>query len=79
MDINFEKIAVLDENKIEFTVNGERYEWVSGAPILPNGGSWYLWVLHDTELHAAVSFGNSACRRRRKERSERTRKARRDI
>ena len=44
----FEKIAVLDENKIEFTVNGERYEWVSGAPILPNGGSWYLWVLHDT-------------------------------
>ena len=43
----FEKIAVLDEDKIEFTVNGERYEWVSGAPILPNGGSWYLWVLHD--------------------------------
>lgn len=44
----FEKIAVLDENKIEFTVNGERYEWLSAAPILPNGGSWYLWVLHDT-------------------------------
>lgn len=43
----FEKIAVLDENKIEFTANGERYEWVSGDPILPNGGSWYLWVLHD--------------------------------
>ena len=44
----FEKIAVLDENKIEFTANGERYEWLSAAPILPNGGSWYLWVLHDT-------------------------------
>ena len=44
----FEKIAVLDENKIEFTANGERYEWISAAPILPNGGSWYLWVLHDT-------------------------------
>jgi hypothetical protein len=43
----FEKIAVLDENKIEFTANGERYEWLSGEPILPNGGSWYLWVLHD--------------------------------
>ena len=39
---------MLDENKIEFTVNGERYEWISGEPILPNGGSWYLWVLHDT-------------------------------
>ena len=44
----FEKIAVLDENKIEFTANGEHYEWLSSASILPNGGSWYLWVLHDT-------------------------------
>ncbi|HKY45697.1 MAG TPA: hypothetical protein VJM50_21585, partial [Pyrinomonadaceae bacterium] len=43
----FEKIAVLDENKIEFTANGERYDWLSAAPILPNGGSWHLWVLHD--------------------------------
>ena len=45
----FEKIAVLDEDRIEFTVNGENYEWVSAAPILPNGGTWYLWVLHDTD------------------------------
>jgi hypothetical protein len=44
----FEKIAVLDENKIEFTLKGERYEWLSAAPILPGGGYWYLWVLHDT-------------------------------
>ena len=44
----FEKIAVLDENRIEFTANGERYEWLSAEPILPHGGSWYLWVLHDT-------------------------------
>jgi hypothetical protein len=43
----FQKIAVLDENKIEFTVDGERYEWLSAEPILPTGGSWYLWVLHD--------------------------------
>jgi hypothetical protein len=43
----FEKIAVLDEDKIEFTLNGERYEWHSAAPILPGGGYWYLWVLHD--------------------------------
>lgn len=45
---DFAKIAVLDENKIEFTVNGERYEWVSSASILPNGGTWNLWMLHDT-------------------------------
>lgn len=45
----FEKIAVLDENKIAFTANGERYEWSSETPILPNGGTWNLWVLHDPD------------------------------
>jgi hypothetical protein len=45
---NFAKIAVLDENRIEFTLDGERYEWLSSASILPNGGTWNLWVLHDT-------------------------------
>ena len=45
---DFEKVAVLDENRIAFTVDGERYEWSSSASILPNGGTWNLWVLHDT-------------------------------
>jgi hypothetical protein len=45
---DFEKVAVLDDNRIEFTLNGERYEWLSSASILPNGGTWNLWVLHDT-------------------------------
>ena len=45
---DFEKAAVLDGNRIEFTLNGERYEWLSSASILPNGGTWNLWVLHDT-------------------------------
>ena len=45
---DFAKVAVLDENKIEFTINGERYEWLSSDTILPNGGTWNLWVLHDT-------------------------------
>ena len=44
----FQKVAVLDENKIEFTLNNEHYEWLSAASILPNGGTWNLWVLHDT-------------------------------
>jgi len=44
---SFEKLGVLDGEKIEFSVNGERYEWISALPILPNGGSWNLWVLHD--------------------------------
>ena len=46
---NFAKVAVLDENRIEFTVDGERYEWLSSTSILPNGGTWNLWVLHDTD------------------------------
>jgi len=44
---DFAKVAVLDGNRIEFTVDGERYEWLSSASILPNGGTWNLWVLHD--------------------------------
>jgi hypothetical protein len=44
----FAKIAVLEDNRIEFTVNNERYEWLSSESILPNGGTWNLWVLHDT-------------------------------
>ena len=45
---DFAKVAVLDGNRIEFTLNGERYEWLSSESILPNGGTWNLWLLHDT-------------------------------
>jgi hypothetical protein len=44
----FAKIAVVDDNRIEFTLNNEKYEWLSSESILPNGGTWNLWVLHDT-------------------------------
>ena len=46
---DFEKVAVLDDNRIEFTLDGERYEWLSSTSILPNGGTWNLWVLRDTK------------------------------
>lgn len=55
----FEKIAVLDDNKIEFALNGEQYEWSSGASILPNGGTWNLWVLHDTEYTPFFGGGDT--------------------
>jgi len=54
---DFAKIAVLDGNKIDFTVNGDHYEWLSSASILPSGGTWNLWVLHDTEY--TPLFGGS--------------------
>jgi hypothetical protein len=44
---SFQKIGVLDDNRIEFVIDGERYEWLSAFPILPNGGTWNLWVLPD--------------------------------
>ncbi|HSE30466.1 MAG TPA: hypothetical protein VLA93_02700 [Pyrinomonadaceae bacterium] len=45
---SFQKIGILEGNKIEFVANGEHYEWLSGTEILPNGGAWNLWVLHDS-------------------------------
>jgi len=44
---DFVKFAVLDENRIAFTIDDEHYEWVSSDSILPSGGTWNLWVLHD--------------------------------
>ena len=43
----FQKVGIIEDNRIEFTVNGTRYEWLSSSPILQGGGSWNLWVLHD--------------------------------
>jgi len=40
---------LLDDNRIEFEVNGEFYEWISGDSILTTGGVWNLWVLHDPD------------------------------
>jgi hypothetical protein len=44
---SFQKVGVVDGNRIEFVLNGELYEWTSGETIFPNGGAWNLWVLHD--------------------------------
>ncbi|HET9527276.1 MAG TPA: hypothetical protein VFO99_13975 [Pyrinomonadaceae bacterium] len=46
---SFQKIGLLDDNRIEFEVDGEFYEWTSGDSILASGGVWHLWVLHDPE------------------------------
>ena len=43
----FQKVGIIADNRIEFSLKGKRFEWLSSAPILPSGGSWNLWVLHD--------------------------------
>ncbi|HEX3279689.1 MAG TPA: hypothetical protein VHR36_00545 [Pyrinomonadaceae bacterium] len=50
----FQKVGIIKENKIEFTVKGQHYEWLSNSPILPSGGTWNVWVLHDPNY---VPFG----------------------
>jgi hypothetical protein len=56
---DFEKIAVVDENRIAFTIDNERYEWVSSDSILPSGGTWNLWVLRDTNYTPLFSAEQS--------------------
>ena len=46
---SFQKLGLLDGNRIEFVANGEHYEWTAGESILPNGGAWHLWVLYDPD------------------------------
>jgi hypothetical protein len=50
----FQKIGIIQDNRIEFTFKGKRYEWLSSASIVPGGGAWNLWMLHDPKY---VPFG----------------------
>jgi hypothetical protein len=60
----FQKAGIIDENRIEFTVDGNHYEWLSSSPILPGGGAWNLWVLHDPNY--APIFGSDPLLPRKK-------------
>lgn len=46
---SFQKAGTVDGNKIEFTLDGDRYQWLSSSPILKEEGTWNLWVLHDVQ------------------------------
>ena len=50
----FKKVGVIEDNRIEFTFKGKHYEWLSSASIIPGGGTWNLWMLHDPNY---VPFG----------------------
>jgi hypothetical protein len=65
----FQKIGVIEQNKISFSVGGDTYEWISGPPIIEAGGNWNLWVLHEPDYRpnlgrfssvAAQTFGIGA-------------------
>ena len=44
---NFQKIGTIENNKMKFTLNNDRYEWVSDVPVVDAGGPWNLYVLYD--------------------------------
>jgi len=50
----FQKVGIIEDQRIEFTLKGRHYEWLSSEPILPSRGSWNLWMLHDPTY---VPFG----------------------
>jgi hypothetical protein len=44
---DFRKVGVIEDNTIRFSLKGTHYELISAEPILREGGTWNLWVLHD--------------------------------
>jgi hypothetical protein len=55
----FQKVGVIEDNRIEFTVNENHFEWLSSSPILPGGGVWNLWILHDPNYTPLFGVGPS--------------------
>lgn len=52
----FEKAGVIEENKIVFSVKGERIEWHSKLPILAGGGNFNLYVRHDPNFQPKLAW-----------------------
>ena len=58
---NFQKKAIIEDNKIVFQSNDERYELISAAPIVNgSGGSWNLWTLNDFSYRPDLIFSAEA-------------------
>lgn len=54
---NFQKMGTIQGNKINFSLNGNQYDWVSSSPILSVGSRpWNLWVLHDPDYRPDVTL-----------------------
>ncbi|MFL6207427.1 MAG: hypothetical protein ACJ74W_01165 [Pyrinomonadaceae bacterium] len=52
---DFQKTGLIVDNVLRFDFKGERYEWISSAPVVGNGGSWHVWLLHDPTYTPEVS------------------------
>jgi hypothetical protein len=64
---DFQKLGVIEGNKISFSYGGDKYEWVSRDQVIASGGNWDVWVLLETsyqptpdlvEAYKLLSKGN---------------------
>jgi hypothetical protein len=53
---NFQKIGIIENNKISFNFNGDNYKFVSTAPVLGSGGKWNIWILHDADYRSSYNL-----------------------
>ena len=54
-DYNFQKIGTLQDERLEFTFNGEKYKFVTELPIVGTGKIWNVWVLYDPDYKPIMS------------------------
>ena len=54
---DFQKIGTVQSNKISFTMDDVKYDWISDSPIVTGGNKrWNLWVLHDPGFRPNVAL-----------------------
>jgi hypothetical protein len=53
---NFQKIGIIENNKVSFTFNGDSYKFVSASPVLGLGGKWNLWILYDADYRSSYNL-----------------------
>ena len=55
----FQKLGVIQNNKISFSIGSDTYEWISSAPIVGAGGTWNLYVWHRPDYELDSRYRNS--------------------
>lgn len=58
-EYDFQKIGVIENNRISFSLGGVAYEWVSSTSIVGKAGNWNLWVRHEPEYLPSLGSRNS--------------------
>lgn len=56
----FQKVGLIDNDRITFSYDGENYKFVSNKPILCTGGKWNLWVMFDPSYKPATNIAADA-------------------